>query len=207
MSLFITFEGGEGCGKSIQAKTLYNKLYKSSIPAILTYEPGGTPLGDEICRLLKWNGDLDITPLTELLMFNASRSQLVDKVIKPNLVEGKVVICDRFFDSTTVYQGYGRGLNPESIQTINDTATQGLYPDLTILLDLPVDAGFKRLNKNKQDRFENEDAIFHEKVRQGYLELAANEPKRFLVIDARQSKEVIANIIWQKVSWLLHREA
>ncbi len=207
MSLFITFEGGEGCGKSVQSKTLYERLCNEGAPAILTYEPGGTPLGDEICRLLKWNTDLDITPLAELLLFNASRSQLVDKLIKPNLEEGKVVICDRFADSTSVYQGYGRGLDIEVVRTINDTATQGLHPNLTILLDLSVDTGFKRKNNNRQDRFENEDTTFHEKVRQGYLELAAEEPERWLVIDASQSKEIIADIIWRKVSQLLHRGA
>lgn len=207
MSLFITLEGGEGCGKSVQAKALYDRLCQEGVPAILTYEPGGTPLGDEICRLLKWNEDLDITPLTELLLFNASRSQLVDKVIKPNLEEGKVVICDRFADSTIVYQGYGRGLDMEVVRTINDTAIQGLYPDLTILLNLSVDKGFKRKNNNRQDRFENEDITFHERVRQGYLKLAAEEPQRCLVIDASQSKDIIADIIWQKVSPLLHRGA
>ena len=207
MSLFITFEGGEGCGKSVQAKALHKRLCQEGVPAILTYEPGGTPLGDEICRLLKWNVDFDITPLTELLLFNSSRSQLVDKVIKPNLEEGKVVICDRFADSTSVYQGYGRGLDMEAIRTINNTATQGLHPNLTILLDLPVEAGFTRKSHSRQDRFENEDTTFHERVRQGYLKLATEEPERFLVIDASQSKEIIADIIWRKVSQLLHRGA
>ncbi len=207
LSLFITFEGGEGCGKSVQAKALYERLCREGIPATLTYEPGGTPLGDEICRILKWNEDLDITPLTELLLFSASRSQLVHTVIKPNLEERRVVICDRFTDSTTVYQGYGRGLDTEVIRTINDTATQGLHPNLTILLDLPVEAGLTRKSNSQQDRFENEDTTFHEKVRQGYLKLAAEEPERWLVIDASQSKEIIADIIWQKVSQLLHRGA
>jgi dTMP kinase len=205
MSLLITFEGGEGCGKSVQANVLFDKLCKSSIPAILTNEPGGTPLGDEICHLLKWNENLDITPLTELLLFNASRSQLVDKVIKPNLMEGKVVICDRFVDSTIVYQGYGRGLDMEVIRTINDSATKGLHPNLTILLDLPVNSRFKRINNKNQDRFENENLNFHEKVRQGYLELAAEEPQRWLVIDAIQIKETITNIIWQQVCQLLQQ--
>ena len=205
MSLFITFEGGEGCGKSAQANALYERLCQEGIPAILTFEPGGTPLGDEICRILKWNEDLDITPLAELLLFNASRSQLVDKIIKPNLEKGKVAICDRFTDSTTVYQGYGRGLDMEVIGTINNTATQRLHPDLTILLDLPVEVGFTRKSNSRQDRFENEDTIFHERVRRGYLKLAAEELERFFVIDASQSKETIADIIWQKVSSLLSR--
>jgi len=205
LSLFITFEGGEGCGKSVQAKALYERLCRNTFPAILTFEPGGTPLGDEICRILKWSEDLDITPLTELLLFNASRSQLMDKIIKPNLEKGKVVICDHFTDSTTVYQGYGRGLDMEVIETINAATTQRLHPDLTILLDLPVEVGFTRKSNSRQDRFENEDATFHERVRQGYMELAAEEPERFFVIDASQGKEIIADIIWQKVSSLLPR--
>ena len=203
MSLFITFEGGEGCGKSVQAKVLYEKLCREGIPAILTFEPGGTPLGDEICRILKWNKDLDIIPLTELLLFNASRSQLMDKIVKPNLEKGKVVICDRFTDSTIVYQGYGRGLDMEVIRKINYIATQRLYPDLTILLDLPVETGFTRKSNSRQDRFENEDTTFHERVRRGYLKLAAEVPERFFVIDASQSKETIADVIWRKVSSLL----
>ena len=205
MSLFITFEGGEGCGKSVQAKALYEKLCREGIPAILTFEPGGTPLGDEICRILKWSEDLNITPLTELLLFNASRSQLVDKIIKPNLGKGKVVICDRFTDSTIVYQGYGRGLDMEVIRTINDTATQRLHLDLTILLDLSVEVGFTRKSNSRQDRFENEDTTFHKRIRRGYLKLSDEEPERFFVIDASQSKEAIADIIWRKVSSLLPR--
>jgi len=203
LSLFITLEGGEGCGKSFQAGALHDRLYREGIPSILTHEPGGTPLGDEICRILKWNEDLDITPLAELLLFNASRSQLVDKIINFNLEKGKVVICDRFTDSTYVYQGYGRGLDKGVIKNINDTATRGLRPDLSILLDLPVEVGFARRNNYRQDRFEKVEMTFHERVRQGYLELAAEQPERFLVINANQTKAKIADIIWQKVSELL----
>ncbi|UCE98262.1 MAG: dTMP kinase [Dehalococcoidia bacterium] len=207
MSLFITFEGGEGCGKSFQAEALHGRLCQEGIPSILTHEPGGTPLGNELCRILKWNENLDITPMAELLLFNASRSQLVDKVIKFNLEQGKVVICDRFTDSTYVYQGYGRGLDKELIRNINDIATQGLRPDLTILLDLPVEMGFARRNNNLQDRFEKVEMTFHERVHQGYLELAAEQPERFLVINANQTKAKIADLIWRKVNELLHLRA
>ena len=203
MSLFITFEGGEGCGKSLQSRMLYDRLRLESIPAVLTYEPGGTPVGDEICRLLKWAEDMNITPLSELLLFNAARSQLVEAVIKPGLEIGRVVICDRFTDSTIVYQGYGRGLDLKTVRAINDSATQDLRPELTILLDLSVEEGFHRKQASKQDRFEKEGAEFHQKVRRGYLELAAAEPERWLVIDAAQAKDKIAAIIWQKVSLLL----
>ena len=205
MALFITFEGGEGCGKSVQANALYDRLCQSAIPAVLTHEPGGTPLGDEISRWLKWDKGIDISPLTELLLFNASRSQLVDTIIKPNLEKGETIICDRFADSTTVYQGYGRGLDLEVIRTVNNAATRGLLPDLTILLDLPAEAGLARKGHSHPDRFEKEDTTFHEKVRQGYLNLANEEPQRWLVVDATQIKEQITEIIWQKVSRLLHQ--
>jgi dTMP kinase len=205
MSLFITFEGGEGCGKSVQAKALYKRLSKLATPVVLTHEPGGTPLGDKISRWLKWTQDTDIPPLTELMLFNASRAQLVTEVIRPSLESGQIVICDRFADSTTVYQGYGRGLDLEVTKAINNATSQGIKPQLTVLLDIPVEDGLARKQTGKQDRFEKEDITFHDKVRQGYLKLAAEEPERWLVIDARQSKEKIADIIWQKVRQLLSR--
>jgi len=203
MALFITFEGGEGSGKSVQAKALYRRLAQLAIPALLTHEPGGTSLGKKLSRWLKWTDSLDISPLTELLLFNASRAQLVTKVIQPNLESGIEVICDRYADSTTAYQGYGRGLDLEIVKAINDTATQGLKPDLTILLDMPVEAGLARKRGKRQDRFEQEEIAFHQRVREGYLKLAASDPQRWLVIDATQSKEKIAQIIWQKISQLL----
>ena len=206
MSLFITFEGGEGSGKSVQSRALYDRLSELATPAVLTHEPGGTPIGDRISRWLKWAEDSDISPLAELLLFNASRSQLVDTVIKPNLENGKVVICDRFADSTTVYQGYGRGLDLEVVKTVNNAATRGLLPDLTVLLDLPAEEGLARKKSKRQDRFEKEKVAFHERVREGYLKLAAREPKRWLVVDARQGKEKIAELIWVKVSQLLPRQ-
>jgi len=203
MSLFITFEGGEGCGKSVQAKALYRRLLQLAIPALLTHEPGGTSLGKKFARWLKWTNDRDISPLTELLLFNASRAQLVNEVIRPNLKNGKIVICDRYADSTTAYQGYGRGLGLEMVKTINNAATQRLRPNLTILLDMPVEAGLARKGDKRQDRFEQEDIAFHQRVREGYLKLAASEPQRWLVIDASQPKEKIEQIIWQKVSQFL----
>lgn len=203
MSLFITFEGGEGCGKSVQAKALYRRLSQLVVPVVLTREPGGTLLGKKIGGWLKWAQDTDISPLTELLLFSASRTQLVSEVIKPNLENGKVVICDRYADSTTAYQSYGRGLDLEMVKAINSIATQGLKPDLTVLLDIPVEEGLGRKRVKKQDRFEQEDIAFHQRVREGYLKMAANEPGRWLVVDASQSKSKIAQIIWQRVSQLL----
>jgi dTMP kinase len=204
MALFITFEGGEGSGKSTQIASLNKKLKNNTIPVILTREPGGTPLSEYIRNLLKWT-DAYISPETELLMFNASRAQLLTEVIKPNLKSEKIVICDRYADSTTAYQGYGRGLDLEMVKTINNTTTHGLKPDLTILLDISPEEGFQRIKGRVKDRFEKEDRTFHQRVRQGYLQLATEEPQRWLVIDARLSKEKIKQIIWEKVSSLLSK--
>ena len=206
MSIFITFEGGEGGGKSVQAKALYRRLTKANVPALLTHEPGGTPFGQRIGRWLKWAQKTDISPLSELMLFNASRAQLVAEVIKPALKEGKVVISDRYYDSTTVYQGYGRGLDLTMVKSVNKAATQGLTPDLTVLLDAPVEVCFTRKGAAKRDRFEQEAVAFHNKVRDGYLKLAVAEPERWLVIDGTRSKKEIADIIWEKVSQLISEQ-
>lgn len=206
MSLFITFEGGEGSGKSVQARALCRRLSRLAIPAILTHEPGVTSLGRKIAHWLKWGKDIGISPLAELMLFNASRAQLVSEIIKTNLQSGKMVICDRYADSTTAYQSYGRGLDLAMVKAVNEAAVQGIKPDLTILLDMPVAAGLARKKDKKPDRFEQENITFHRQVRQGYLELARAEPDRWLVIDAAKSKEAIAEIIWRKVSELLAKE-
>jgi dTMP kinase len=207
MSLFITFEGGEGFGKSTQARLLYQRLSKLAIPVVLTYEPGGTPLGKRLGRWLKWVKDKEISPLTELLLFNAARAESVAKIIIPSIKDGKTVISDRYADSTTVYQGYGRGLDLEMVGYVNNVATSSLKPDLTVLLDSPIEAGLARKRVKNQDRFEREELSFHQRVRDGYLKLAASEPERWLVVDAIQSKEQIAEIIWHKVSRLLSKGA
>jgi dTMP kinase len=203
MSLFITFEGGEGSGKSVQAKELFRRLSQLAIPVLLTHEPGGTPFGTKLGRWLKWAQGTDISPLTELMLFNASRAQLVTEVIKPSLESRKVVISDRYADSTTAYQGYGRGLDLEMVKATNNAATQGLKPDLIILLDISPEKGLARIKGREKDRFEQEALAFHHRVREGYLKMAADEPGRWLVVDASQSKEKIAQIIWQRVSQLL----
>ena len=203
MALFITFEGGEGSGKSIQAKLLYRKLQKLAIPVVLTHEPGVTSLGNRIDRLLKWTQNVDISPIAELMLFNVSRAQLVKEVINDALQRGKTVICDRFYDSTTAYQGYGRGIDIETVKIINEIATGGLKPDLTLFLDMLPEEGFKRKVKDKPDRFETESIDFHIKVREGYLEIAATEPSRWRVIDGTQNREVIAGIIWKNVRELI----
>lgn len=205
MSLFITFEGGEGCGKSVQSRSLYHYLASASIPALLTHEPGGTRLGRRISYWLKWSRNTGISPLAELLLFNSSRANLVDEVIRPALAAGKVVICDRFFDSTIAYQGYGRGLDLATVRAVCDTAIGEIRPDLTVLLDLPVEDGMARKAHMPlpADRFEQTERAFHERVRAGYLKMADEEPHRWFVIDARQSRDKIRKLIRQKVDSLL----
>ena len=204
MSLFITFEGGEGSGKSTQARALHQRLSSMGIPALLTHEPGGTPLGREIRRWLKGdraNDKVDVDPLTELLLFNGSRAQLLSKVIRPALKSGTTVICDRFCHSTIAYQGYGRGLDIELIKAANNIATQGLRPDIIVLLDIPVEQGL--LRKKLKDRFEREELAFHQRVRQGYLEMAKKDPQRWLLVDGSFPKKETERQIWEKVEQLL----
>lgn len=202
MGLFITFEGGEGCGKSTQSRLLLKKLEQQNIPVVLTHEPGGTALGNELRKTLKRRRGSFISPQAELFLFAASRAQLVAELIRPALEEGKVVICDRFTYSTLVYQGYGRGLDLTAIEMVNNMATGNLNPDLIILLDISPEQGLAR-KRSLKDRFELEDLSFHRRVREGYLKVAAAEPDRWLVIDASLPKGKIAEIIWDRVSQLL----
>ena len=202
MSLFITFEGGEGCGKSTQSRLLLKKLEQQNIPVVLTHEPGGTALGNEVRRALKRKRGSSISPQAELFLFAASRAQLLAELIRPALEEGKVVICDRFAHSTLVYQGYGRGLDLTTVEMVNNMATQKLKPDLTIFLNIPPERGLAR-KRSLKDRFEIEDLSFHRRVREGYIKMAAAETDRWLVIDASLPKGKIAEIIWDKVSKLL----
>ena len=200
MSLFITFEGGEGSGKSTQTKALYDHLSRLNIPTVLTHEPGGTTLGDKIDHWVKQGGE--ISPQTELLLFAASRAQLLTELVRPSLKEGKIVICDRYSESTLSYQGYGRGLSLNIINSVNSVATEGLRPNLIILLDIDPAVGLSRKGNSKEDRFEREELSFHQKIRNGYLEMAKLSPQRWLVIDAAQPQKEITNIIWQRVQTL-----
>ena len=202
MGLFITFEGGEGCGKSTQSRLLLKKLEQQNVPVVLTHEPGGTVLGNELRKTLKRRRDSSISPQAELFLLAASRAQLVTEVIRPALKEGKVVLCDRFTHSTMVYQGYGRGLDFTAIQMVNNMATRYLNPDLIILLDISPEQGLAR-KQSLKDRFELEDLSFHRRVKEGYVKMAAAEPDRWLVIDASLPKGKIAEIIWDRVSRLL----
>lgn len=202
MTLFITFEGGEGCGKSTQAKALYQRLCQQNIPVVLTHEPGGTVLGSEIRRALKRKRGCPVLPEAELFLFAASRAQLIAEVVHPALQEGKIVICDRFSYSTSVYQGYGRGLSLPIVEMVNSLATRNLKSDVIILLDLTPEQGLAR-KRNLKDRFELEDLSFHRRVREGYLKMAATDPNRWLVIDASLPKKEISEIVWERVSQLL----
>ena len=199
MAPFITFEGGEGSGKSTQARALYRRLVGLNIPVLLTHEPGGTPLGRSLRRWLKNKGHMDAA--TELLLFNASRAHLIAEVIRPALDQGTVVICDRFAESTVAYQGYGRQLDLDLVRAVNNAATQGLKPDLIVFLDISVERGLAR--KGPRDRFEREDIAFHERVRAGYLEMAAADPQRWLVVDGRLPRTDIQRTVWQRVERLL----
>ncbi len=199
--LFITFEGPEGAGKSTQVKLIYDFLVKSGHPCVLTREPGGTPTA-EILRAIVKRNDLEekLCDKSELLLMAASRAQHVEKLIRPSLESGKIVICDRFSDSTVAYQGFARGQNIPTLKEIINYATGGLEPDLTILLDISQENSFSRVSsRNEQceggDRFEAEKHDFHKKVRDGFLKLAEENPSRIKLIDARQPIEIIHNII------------
>jgi len=200
LSLFITFEGGEGCGKTTQARALFRKLSRLGYRVLLSKEPGGTRLGRELARWLK-NAAADFDPISELFLFAAARAHLVSQVIRPALAKGEIVILDRFADSTAAYQGYGRELDLSFVNAVNHAATAGLRPDLIVLLDIEVEAGLGRKRSNR-DRFEREEIAFHHKVREGYLKMAAAEPERWLVVDASKPKGEITRIIWERVKQL-----
>ena len=202
----ITFEGPEGAGKSTQAAMLIAKLEARGIEVIYTREPGGTKLGEAIRGILQYNAaNEDPCPESEVLLFEASRAQLVRHVIAPALARGAWVLCDRFADSTTAYQGFGRGFPVDLMETINRFAIGAAVPDMTILLDVNVSLGMQRCAKRqvgqkiKYDRIESEALAFHEKVRQGYLELARRYPERFRKVDAMRLPEPIAEDIWKLV--------
>ena len=204
MNTFITFEGGDGCGKTTQMSILHSSLVDSGYKVQMTFEPGGTLLGDKLRTLLKRKWDMPIAPETELLLFAASRRQLVSNVIKPALHRGEIVICDRFSDSTTAYQGFGRQLNIDTVTSINNFATDGLKPNLTILLDMPSEVAIRRKHDRDIDRFDSDNLEFHQRVRQGFLTLAMYDPERWLIIDAAMPVDQISRIIKEKVHQLIN---
>jgi len=211
---FITFEGSEGAGKSTQIKRLHTRLQAAGQPVTLTREPGGTPLGEQLRHLIKApaNDSPGLFPETELLLFAASRAQLVREVIRPALHAGHTVLCDRYADSTTVYQGVARQLPPGQVAPINAFAIGDTLPDLTFLLDLPAEAGLARAHARanhahtpeQTDRMENEALAFYRAVRDGYRELARLHPQRFRVIDAAAPPDEVEAAIWHELRHFHH---
>lgn len=195
MGAFIVFEGGEGAGKSTQARILAKRLSYEGFQVVSTREPGGTPLGEAVRRWLKSRAGL--TPLTELLLFTAARAQLMKVVIGPALSSQRVVISDRFTASTVAYQGYGRGLDLELIHRLNEGSTHGLRPDLTVYLDLSAEAGLAR-KRGGLDNFEVEGIEFHRRVRDGYLSLVSEDPEGWLVVDGAAERKALAAEIWAR---------
>lgn len=187
--LFITFEGPDGCGKTTQMKLLAEYLEKKGEEVVLTREPGGKGLGEKVREILL-NYDGEVSDRCESFLFLADRAQNIDIIVNPAVKAGKIVLCDRHIDSTVAYQGYGRGLDIERINMLNNLATNGKKPDLTFVFDVDVETSMKRVGKEK-DRMESAGIDFHNRVRQGYLELAKQEPNRIKVIDATKSIEEI----------------
>lgn len=192
MGKFITLEGPEGAGKTTLIKNIRDTLQQRGYETLVSREPGGTSVGEELRRIVKHSSE-PVSLETELLIFSAARAQLVRQVFLPFLNQYKdgIILCDRFMDSTTVYQGYARGYDLERIDHLHRIAVGSCVPDLTLLLDLPVEVGFQRagMRGNGTDRFESQAIVFHEKVRRGYLELAKQNPERFCVLDATKSPE------------------
>lgn len=198
--VFITFEGGEGCGKSTQLAMLADRFEEAGLMTEVLREPGGTRLGELVRDLLldPSHGELDAR--AELLLYEASRAQLVAERIVPALSIGSVVLCDRFMDSTVAYQGHGRGLELDEVTQLNEIATAGVTPDLTILLDIDPALGLERATEVGTDRLESEDMAFHARVRDGFLRLAAGEPGRIVTVDANGTPDEVHDIVMATVT-------
>jgi dTMP kinase len=204
--LFFSFEGGEGSGKSLQAKRLHEALTERGREVILTREPGGTAAGERIREIVLHAQEIALGPEAQVLLYSTARAQNVREVIRPALEAGKIVIADRFFDSTFAYQGYGHGVPLDAIASVTDLAVGDVVPDRTFLLDIPVDIGLGRSGWRAQstwDRFEVLDPAFHERVREGYLRLAAAEPRRWMVVKADRDEAAIAKDIRRAIDELL----
>ncbi len=209
MSLFVTFEGPDGSGKTTQIKLLAGHLQALGHDVLVTREPGGTSIGDQIRDVVHNVRNTEMACETEFLLYSASRAQLVRQVVKPHLKRGGVVLCDRFADSSMAYQGYGRELDLAAVRLITQFATEGLVPDLTVYLDLPVEVGIERkqaahaAQAGEWNRLDQQSMDFHRRVRQGYLQMAQVDPGRWLVIDAAQSIDDTQAVIRKRLETLL----
>jgi dTMP kinase len=212
LSLFITFEGVEGSGKTTQIQRLKKYFTQKGIPCKVTREPGGCPIGEKVRKILLNPDHREMVPTSELLLYEAARAQHVKEVIKPFLKRGGVVLCDRFSDATIAYQGYGRRIDLKWIERLNHLSSQRIKPDVTFLLDCPSDVGLKRalqrnrtLKQEREERFEREEIQFHRRVRKGYLAIAKKEPYRVKLIDTRQGEDNVFNKIRKTVDKLIVR--
>ena len=203
--IFITFEGPEGCGKSTQSGLLCEYLKRRSYPCVHTREPGGTKLGERVRQLLLHSKGIAISDMAELFLFEACRAELVKEAILPNLAKKRIVICDRFSDASLSYQGYGGKIPRGAIRKLDSVATKGLKPDLTILLDVDTPIGLKRARRKGIDRMEKKDIAYHERVRQGYLELVKVEPARIKVIKVVDGIKAVQGLIRREVEIVIQR--
>jgi dTMP kinase len=200
---FITFEGSEGCGKSTQSKLLYRYLKRRGLGVVYLREPGGNKISEKIRKILLDSQNNSITPTTETLLYMAARAQVVDEIIAPALKKGKIIICDRFMDSTIAYQGYGLGIEIKLIKCVGEFATSGIKPDLTIFMKLPLEDGLRH-RRNSQDRIEMRSLNYHQRVLNGYLKLAQSEPKRIKIVKVEDDKNKTQSAIRKLVDNFLN---
>ena len=207
MSFFVTFEGPEGSGKTTKARLLADYLQSRGFPVLLTREPGGTAISEQIREVLLSTRNQAMQHETEALLFSAARAQIIAELIRPALAAGKIVICDRYADSTLAYQGYGLGLDLDALRAITRFATGGLVPDLTFYVDVPVEIGLARKHRGELNRLDQKDIAYHARVRAGYLEMAQSEPKRWIVIDGARSVDGVQQEIRQLVNQSISDQA
>ena len=209
MSLFITLEGPEGSGKTSAIKIVKERLESLGFQIEMTREPGGTPISEQIREVILDKRNTLMDPRTEALLYAASRRQHLVEKIWPSLKEGKIVFCDRYLDSSLAYQGYARGLGIDEILKVNDYATEGTFPDITLLFDIDPELGLERINKNKDrevNRLDVEKLSFHKKVREGYLLLSKKFPERYIIVDASKPLEEVANQVYEEIIKKVGRE-
>lgn len=199
MSLFITFEGPDGSGKTTQARMLAEYLESRGMQVLHTREPGGTPIGEQIREVILTTRNQSIRDETEALLYSAARAQIVAEQIRPALAAGKIVVCDRYADSTMAYQGYGLGLDLQALRVITQFATGGLVPDLTFYVDVPVELGLARRHRGETNRLDLKDRVYHSRVREGFLKMAQEEPQRWIVIDGTRTVDKVQEEIRAKL--------